>query len=104
MPATPPDHRVSAMSSAAATPADEPALLRIDGPIATITLNRPAAFNSVNLSISKKLEQLAAEVEGNDATRVLPVEGEGRAFTAGYDLQTICERFSHDAIAAAVGQ
>ena len=30
------------------TPAD-PALLRIDGPIATITLNRPAAFNSIDL-------------------------------------------------------
>jgi len=26
-------------------PADDPALLRIEGPIATITLNRPAAFN-----------------------------------------------------------
>ena len=39
------------------------ALLSIDGPIATITLNRPDAFNSVNLAIAQKLEQLAAEVE-----------------------------------------
>ncbi len=31
-----------------------------DGPIATITLNRPAGFNSVNLAIAQKLEQLAA--------------------------------------------
>ena len=43
--------------------ADDPALLRIEGPIATITLNRPAAFNSIDLSIAKKLEQLSAEVE-----------------------------------------
>ena len=35
------------------SPAD-PALLRIDGPIATITLNRPAAFNSIDLSIAKE--------------------------------------------------
>jgi hypothetical protein len=28
-----------------AATAEEPALLRIEGPIATITLNRPAAFN-----------------------------------------------------------
>ena len=40
-----------------------PALLRIEGPIATITLNRPAAFNSIDLSIAQKLEQLGAEVE-----------------------------------------
>src|SRR5258705_10392086 len=68
---------------------DDPALLRIDGPIATITLNRPAAFNSINLSIAKKLEQLGLEVEANDAIRVLVIEGEGRAFSAGGDLQTI---------------
>src|SRR5256885_3853189 len=104
MPATPPDHRVSAMSSAAATPADEPALLRIDGPIATITLNRPAAFNSINLSIAKKLEQLGAEVEGNDAIRVLVIEGEGRAFSAGGDLQTIGAAAAADTIALVVGE
>ena len=39
---------------------DDPALLRIDGPIATITLNRPAAYNSINLAIAQKLEQVAA--------------------------------------------
>ena len=38
----------------------------IEGPIATITLNRPAAFNSIDLSIARKLEQLGAEVEAND--------------------------------------
>ena len=69
--------------------ASAPALLRIEGPIATITLNRPAAFNSINLLIAQKLEQLGAEVEGNDAIRVLVIEGEGRAFSAGGDLQTI---------------
>jgi enoyl-CoA hydratase/carnithine racemase len=47
---------------------DDPALLRIEGPIATITLNRPAAFNSIDLSIAKKLEQLGLEVEANDAS------------------------------------
>src|SRR6266702_4319879 len=62
---------------------DDPALLRIDGPIATITLNRPTAFNSVNLAIAQKLEQLAAYLESDDAIRVLVIEGEGRAFSAG---------------------
>jgi enoyl-CoA hydratase/carnithine racemase len=68
---------------------DEPAVLSMEGPIATITLNRPAAFNSVDLSIAKRLEQLGAEVEANDAIRVLVIQGEGRAFSAGGDLMTL---------------
>jgi len=84
--------------------ASEPALLRIEGPIATITLNRPAAFNSINLSIAQKLEQLGAEVEANDDIRVLVIEGEGRAFSAGGDLQTIGAAAANDTIAPVVGE
>jgi enoyl-CoA hydratase/carnithine racemase len=83
---------------------DEPALLAIEGPIATITLNRPAAFNSVDLSIARKLEQLGAEVEGNDSVRVLVIRGEGRAFSAGGDLQTIGAAAANDTIAPVVGE
>jgi enoyl-CoA hydratase/carnithine racemase len=85
-------------------PPDDPALLRIDGPIATLTLNRPAAFNSVNLAIAQRLEQIAAEVEANDAIRVLVIEGEGRAFSAGGDLQTIGAAAANDTIAPVVGE
>jgi enoyl-CoA hydratase/carnithine racemase len=87
-----------------AVPSSEPALLRIEGAIATITLNRPAAFNSVDLSIAKKLEQLGAEIEANDDIRVLVIEGEGRAFSAGGDLQTIGAAAASDTIAPVVGE
>ena len=83
---------------------DDPALLAIDGPIATITLNRPAAFNSIDLSIAKKLEQLSAEVEASDDIRVLVIQGEGRAFSAGGDLQTIGAAAATDTIAPVVGE
>jgi enoyl-CoA hydratase/carnithine racemase len=83
---------------------DDPALLKIDGPIATITLNRPAAFNSIDLSIAKKLEQLSAEVEKSDEVKVLVIEGEGRAFCAGGDLQTIGAAAAADKIAPVVGE
>src|SRR5690349_16479730 len=83
---------------------DDPALLRIDGPIATITLNRPAAFNSVNLAIAQKLEQLAAYIEGDDAVRVVVREGEGRAFSAGGDLQTIRAAAEANNVTAVVGE
>jgi len=83
---------------------DEPALLRIEGPIATITLNRPAAFNSIDLSIAKKLEQLGAQIEASDDIRVLVLEGAGRAFCAGGDLQTIGAAAAADTIAPVVGK
>src|ERR1700720_1631581 len=83
---------------------DDPALLRIDGPIATITLNRPSAFNSIDLSIAKKLEQLGAAVEADEKIRVLVIQGEGRAFSAGGDLQTIGAAAEADTIAPVVGE
>ena len=83
---------------------DDPALLRVEGPIATITLNRPAAFNAIDLSIAKKLEQLGAEVAASDDIRVLVIEGAGRAFCAGGDLQTIGAAAAADTVAPVVGE
>jgi len=82
----------------------EPALLVVDGAIATITLNRPNAFNSINLAIAKLLEQLAAQIEADPAIRVLVIQGEGRAFSAGGDLQTIGAAAEADTIAPVVGE
>src|SRR3981189_1204607 len=96
--------QMSTPEKAAISLADDPALLRIDAPVATITLNRPAAFNSIDLSIAKKLEQLSAEVESSDDIRVLVIEGEGRAFCAGGDLQTTGAAAAADTIAPVVGE
>ncbi|MGJ4887422.1 enoyl-CoA hydratase/isomerase family protein [Bradyrhizobium sp. HKCCYLRH3099] len=88
------------MSDAAA----EPARLSIDGPIATITLDRPAAFNAINLAIAKRLERLAAQVEADPSIRVLVIKGEGRAFCAGGDLQTIGAAAEADTITPVVSE
>ncbi len=93
-----------ATTDAPAAPSSDPALLAIDGAIATITLNRPAAFNAIDLSIAKKLEELAAEVESSGQIRVLVLEGAGRAFCAGGDLQTIGAASAADTIAPVVGE
>ena len=84
---------------------DDPALLAIDGPIATITLNRPAAFNSIDLVDREKAGAAwPREVEADDDIRVLVIEGEGRAFCAGGDLQTIGAAAAADTIAPVVGE
>ena len=80
------------------------ALLTIDGSIATITLNRPATFNSIDLSIAKRLEELAAEVEASDDIKVLVIEGAGRAFCAGGDLRTLGAAAASDTITPVVGE
>jgi enoyl-CoA hydratase/carnithine racemase len=82
----------------------DPALLSIEGPIATITLNRPTAFNAIDLSIAKRLEQIAAEIEASDEIKVLVLEGSGRAFCAGGDLQTIGAAAASDTVAPVVGE
>ncbi|WJR80549.1 enoyl-CoA hydratase/isomerase family protein [Bradyrhizobium sp. NP1] len=92
------------MSTTNPAASDDPALLRIEGPIATITLNRPAAFNSINLAIAERLEQLGREVEANDAVRVLVIEAEGRAFCAGGDLQTIGAAAEAGTVTPVVGE
>jgi enoyl-CoA hydratase/carnithine racemase len=94
---------MSTPSSTTSLP-DDPALLRIDGAVATLTLNRPAAFNSIDLAIAERLEQLTADVEASDDIKVLVIEGEGRAFCAGGDLQTIGAAAAADTIAPVVGE
>jgi enoyl-CoA hydratase/carnithine racemase len=85
-------------------PPSDPALLAIDGAVATITLNRPATFNSIDLSIAKRLREFAAEVEASDEIKVLVIEGAGRAFCAGGDLQTLGAAAAADTIAPVVGE
>lgn len=80
------------------------ALLAIEGPVATVTLNRPASFNAIDLAIAKRLERIAAEVEASDDIKVLVIEGAGRAFCAGGDLQTIGAAAAADTIASTVGE
>jgi len=85
-------------------PASDPALLAIDGSIATITLNRPAAYNSIDLTIAKRLDQIAAEVEASGDVKVLVIEGAGRAFCAGGDLPTLGAAAATDTITSVAGE
>jgi enoyl-CoA hydratase/carnithine racemase len=63
-----------------------PALLAIDGTIATITLNRPERFNALDLDIVTTLARLGREVAAHDDVRVLILKGNGPAFCAGGDI------------------
>jgi 2-(1,2-epoxy-1,2-dihydrophenyl)acetyl-CoA isomerase len=61
-------------------------LLTVEAGMATITLNRPKALNSMNDALVDELTDTLAKVEADNAVRVVVLTGAGRAFCAGGDL------------------
>src|SRR5436305_14966542 len=72
--------------------AASPPVLEIDGARATIRLNRPKHLNRLQSEDLGELMQLFDRVEADPAIRVLVLTGTGRAFSAGYDLNSVAER------------
>jgi enoyl-CoA hydratase len=68
-----------------------PPLLERDGPRATIRLNRPRHLNRLQADDLDVLMDLFTKVEADAAIRVLVLTGTGRAFSAGYDLNSVAE-------------
>lgn len=58
----------------------------ISGCIAQITLNRPDKLNAIDASMLDAIERGLDEAEQNDAVRVVLLNGNGRAFSAGFDM------------------
>ncbi len=65
----------------------ETIVLSQQGPVAVITLNRPAKLNAINAAMIGEFNQAMDEVESNDAVHAVVVSGNGRAFCSGFDLQ-----------------
>ena len=60
--------------------------------IAFITLNRPRSLNAINPQMVSELNLAMDRVDSDDAIKVAIVSGEGRAFSAGFDLKAAAER------------
>src|SRR5947209_14372801 len=72
--------------------AASPPVLEIDGARATIRLNRPRHLNRLQAEDLGELFNLFDRIEADPAIRVLVLTGTGRAFSAGYDLNSVAER------------
>jgi 2-(1,2-epoxy-1,2-dihydrophenyl)acetyl-CoA isomerase len=57
------------------------------GNVATLTLNRPDAYNALNLALGRELFTAAIEVDEDPDVRCVVVTGAGRAFCAGGDVK-----------------
>lgn len=64
----------------------ETILYSVKGPVATITLNRPEALNTIVPPMPDEVEDAVAMATRDPAVKVLVVRGAGRSFCAGYDF------------------
>src|SRR4249920_1440087 len=61
-------------------------IFTIDGPIASLTFNRPDARNALTWEMYDALAAACDQVDANSDIRVLIVKGAGKAFAAGTDI------------------
>ena len=59
--------------------------------IARLLLDRPEKLNAINGAMPGEIRQAIAWAEANDEVHVIMVEGAGRAFCAGFDLDEYAE-------------
>lgn len=64
--------------------------------VATLTLNRPDKHNSLSAQMIDELTRAAAQLEADDAVRVVVLTGAGTSFCAGGDLGWMREQFEAD--------
>jgi enoyl-CoA hydratase len=58
------------------------------GAVALLTLNRPDKLNAINEPMIRALDAALDAAEGDESVRAIVVAGNGRAFSAGFDLDT----------------
>jgi 2-(1,2-epoxy-1,2-dihydrophenyl)acetyl-CoA isomerase len=59
--------------------------------VATITLNRPDAYNALNLTLGRELFHATLEADESRAVRCIVITGAGRAFCAGGDVKDFAD-------------
>lgn len=65
---------------------EQPILFSIDGPIATVTLNRPAEGNTLNQALIDGLLDAAIRCDEDPSIRCVVLTGNGKLFCGGGDI------------------
>ncbi len=64
-------------------------LMKTEGPVAWIILNRPDKRNALSLAVMKAFREILQRIESDASVRVVIVKGNGPAFCAGHDLNEL---------------
>ncbi len=71
----------------------ETVVLNRDGPVATITLNRPEKLNALNETVRRELMEVVDRLAEEDEVKVAILHGAGqKAFAAGADVTEFADR------------
>jgi enoyl-CoA hydratase len=70
---------------------ETPVTLETAGPVAIVTLNRPASRNAVDGPTARALHEAFAAFERDEGLRVLVLTGGGGQFCAGADLKALAD-------------
>jgi 2-(1,2-epoxy-1,2-dihydrophenyl)acetyl-CoA isomerase len=65
-------------------------LERADG-VGTLTLNRPDAYNALDLALGRDLFQASIELDEDASVRCIVITGAGKAFCAGGDVKSFVD-------------
>jgi enoyl-CoA hydratase len=60
----------------------------VDGPVATVTMNRPEYRNAQNSAMTYALDAAFTRAVDDDEVKVVVLAGEGKHFSAGHDIGT----------------
>lgn len=72
-----------------APPTDQLVLAADNGPVRTLTLNRPTRLNAFTSASYRRLAQLLHDAAENPTVLVVVLRGQGRAFCSGVDLEEL---------------
>ena len=64
----------------------ETLLYATDGPVASITLNRPERLNTIVPPMPDEIEEAVIRANRDPEVRVIVLRGAGRSFCAGFDF------------------
>ncbi|PCH47399.1 MAG: enoyl-CoA hydratase [Hyphomicrobiales bacterium] len=67
---------------------DDVLILKTEGNLATLTLNRPKQFNAFDAELRAAMRDAVKNIEADDTIRIIIIKGEGRGFCAGADLSS----------------
>ncbi|MFJ2643105.1 enoyl-CoA hydratase [Streptomyces sp. NPDC087511] len=73
---------------------DEPVRYEKQGPVATVTMNRPDYRNAQNSAMTYALDRAFYRAAGDDEVKTVVLAGAGKHFSAGHDIGTP-ERDAH---------
>ncbi|WP_372659793.1 enoyl-CoA hydratase-related protein [Hydrogenophaga sp.] len=83
---------------------EDAVILRRDGAVGTVVLNRPAKRNALDLVMRAAIAQAVRALDADASVRVIVITGGESVFAAGADLNLLVDKGAQDVADIALGQ